>query len=207
METLTATRNWPTNEIDAERQAAAYLPLQGTKSTLLPHPWPQDPGFPGPSTVLRSLTQWFRQRDPQPLCQVPRLTSQWLRSIPESHRVMRQGVPWLTTHEPECWPIVAVTALLAHWEAIQHGQETQLVVPAVQEAVQLWQLDQAIRQHLHEAVGRVSKTLQERGASLPPASDAVIYQAVRDQFLPPASHGKSEALPANSSAEPHPVGE
>ncbi|PSR21056.1 MAG: hypothetical protein C7B43_21525, partial [Sulfobacillus benefaciens] len=106
-----------------------------------------------------------------------------------------------------CWPIVAVTALLAHWEAIQHGQETQLVVPAVQEAVQLWQLDQAIRQHLHEAVGRVSKTLQERGASLPPASDAVIYQAVRDQFLPPASHGKSEALPANSSAEPHPVGE
>ncbi len=60
METLTATRNWPTNEIDAERQAAAYLPLQGTKSTLLPQPWPQqDPGFPGLSTVLRSLTQWF----------------------------------------------------------------------------------------------------------------------------------------------------
>ena len=81
---MTPIRPWPRDEATAERQAAAYLPLQGTKSTLLPQPWPQqDPGFPGLSTVLRSLTQWFRQRDLQPLCQVPQLTNQWLRSIPE----------------------------------------------------------------------------------------------------------------------------
>lgn len=31
----------------------------------------------------------------------------------------------------------------------------------------LWNLDQAIRQYLHEAIGRVGKILQERGYSLP----------------------------------------
>ena len=43
---MTPIRPWPRDEATAERQAAAYLPLQGTKSTLLPQPWPQqDPGF------------------------------------------------------------------------------------------------------------------------------------------------------------------
>ncbi len=74
-------------------------------------------------------------------------------------------------------------------------------------AVQLWSLDQAIRQHLHEAVGRVSKTLQEHGARLPPAPDAVIYQAVRDQFLPRPGRGNPKGLPAPRPEEPHPLGE
>ena len=157
----TSTFRWPTNEIDAERQAAAYLPVHGTRSDGLPSPWPTDKEFPKPGTVLRSLTQWFRQTGPQPLGDVPSLTNQWLTGIPASHHVMRNGLPWLHKHQVELWPAVAVTALLAKWDAVQHGQESPFAVPAVQDAVRLWTIDQDIRQHVHEAVQKVAQATHQ----------------------------------------------
>ena len=157
METLTSTRNWPTNEIDAERQAAAYLPLQGNRSDLLPSRWPnpKEEKFPKPATVLRELTAWFARHGPQPMTTIPQCTQRWLTEIPPTHGVMQAGVSWLQSQNEALWPSVAVANLLAMWDSVRHGQPSPFTVPAVQDAVRLWTIDQDMRKHAHEAVQKV----------------------------------------------------
>ena len=179
METMTllstSTRNWPTNTAEAERQAAAYLPLHGSRTDLLPRPWPtsDEEPFPKPTTVLRELTTWLSKVGPQPITSVPECTHRWLAEIPPSHGVMRAGIPWLQEHQDGLWPSVAVADLLSMWESVRHGQPTPFIVPAVQEAVELWTIYQAMRTHVHAAIGHVAKT-----QGLLPNPDPVVVDAL-----------------------------
>lgn len=192
---------WPTDEAAAQRQAAAYLPLHGNRTDVLPAPWPQGTAtapFPTPRVVWRELTAWFGRVGPQPMVAVPALTPRWLAEIPPTHTVMHAGIPWLRTQGPALWPAVAVGNLLAMYEAIQQGQESRFVVPAVQDAVAQWLIFQAMRTYLHEAVGRVVK---ERGM-LPSADPAVVealIQAWRERLGPTA---QSPASLSDASPSP-----
>lgn len=172
--TQTLTRVWPTNPASAERQAAAYLPLRGSRIDLLPTAWPDTEGFPKPATVLRELTAWFAQVGPQPMVSIPDCVEQWLTSIPATHTVMLVGVPWLREQGDALWPTVAVANLIAMYEAIQHGGENPFVVTAVQDAVEQWMIFQAIRTHLHAAIGRVAKQQGVLPSSEPQVLDALI---------------------------------
>ncbi len=117
---------WPTDESAAQR-LAVYLPLHGTRVDLLPGPWPEPAAaafpetakFPKPRMVLRELTAWFGRMGPQPMAAVPALTQTWLSPVPNTHPIMQAGVPWLRQHSAALWPAVAVTNLLAMYEAIQ----------------------------------------------------------------------------------------
>lgn len=175
MDTLTLTQNWPINAAEAERQAAAYLPLHGSRTDLLPRPWPTPAKekFPKPATVLRELTGWFARVGPQPLTTVPECARRWLMDILPSHVVMRAGLSWLQERQEDLWPSVAVADLLAMWESVQHGQPTPFAVPAVQEAVELWVIYQAMRTHVHSAIGHVAKA-----QGLLPSAEPVVVDAL-----------------------------
>lgn len=192
METMTlntSTFRWPINADEAERQAAAYLPLHGARKDLLPHPWPTptEEKFPKPTTVLRELTSWFARVGPQPITTIPTCTQRWLTEIPPSHGVMCKGLTWLQEHQEDLWPSVAVADLLAMWESVQHGRSTPFAVPAVQEAVELWMIYQAMRTHVHAAIGHVAKTQGLLPSADPEVLDALIA-AWKEQLesAPPA---------------------
>ncbi len=186
----TSTISWPTSPAEAERQAAAYLPLHGSRTDLLPRPWPtsqDEEPFPKPTTVLRELTTWLSKVGPQPITSVPQCTQQWLMEIPPSHVVMRAGIPWLQAHNEALWPSVAVADLLSLWETVRRGQPTPFTVPAVQEAVELWTIYQAMRTHVHAAIGHVAKT-----QGLLPNPDPVVVDALIAAWRDRLGTGKAE---------------
>jgi len=115
----------------------------------------------------------------------PTCTTRWLASIPDSHQVMQNGLPWLTAHQTDLWPSVAIADLLAMWAAVEHGVDDPFTVPAVRDAVELWTIYQAIRQHVHAAVSKVAKEQQLLPTADPATIDALIT-TWRERIAPPA---------------------
>jgi len=181
---------WPSEAQAAERQAASYLPLRGSRTDLLPEPWPTDKGFPKPATALRSITAWFAQNGPQPMTAVPNCTDRWLSEIPKSHEIMHNGVDWLRQQGSALWPSLAVADLLAMWEAGQRGEPSPFSVPAVRDAVELWTIYQAIRAHVHAAIGKVAKEQGLLPSADPTTIDALVtaWRERIDPLTPKATY-------------------